>query len=254
VTPLSALELFAIGVAASIFGSIVGLGGGFVIIPILRVAFGVPPAQVAGTSLLMVLANTGASTFGYLRHRTVDLQLALPFTVGAVPGSILGVVAVKRFTPSGFDITYGAVLIVLAVVVILRRSVAPRAVGERSFAHDPRIGVIAGLGIGFFSSLFGIGGGIVLIPLLLIAARMPPHIVTATSAFIITTTAPVGVLAHAVGGDVDWPFSVPLILGGLVGGSVGPLIQKRVSSPTLITLLAAALIAAALGLALRHIF
>ena len=97
-TPLGALELFAIGVAASIFGSIVGLGGGFVIIPVLRVAFGVPPAQVAGTSLLMVLANTGASTFGYLRARVVDLRLAMPFTLGAVPGSIIGVFAVKRFS------------------------------------------------------------------------------------------------------------------------------------------------------------
>ncbi len=252
-TPLGALVLFAIGVAASIFGSIVGLGGGFVIIPVLRVAFGVPPAQVAGTSLLMVLANTGASTFGYLRNRVVDLRLALPFTLGAVPGSIAGVFAVKRFSPSGFDIAYGCLLIVLAVLVVRRRSVTSRPVGERTFAHDPRIGVIAGVGIGFFSSLFGIGGGVVMIPLLLIAARMPPHIVTATSAFVITMTAPVGVVTHALAGDVDWPFTLPLVAGGLVGGSIGPMIQKRVSSPRLITLLATALIVAALGLALRHL-
>jgi uncharacterized membrane protein YfcA len=253
VTPLGALELFDIGVAASIFGSIVGLGGGFVIIPVLRIAFGVPPAQVAGTSLIMVLANTGASTFGYLRHRIVDLSLALPFTVGGVPGSVIGVFAVKRFSPSGFDIAYGCVLIVLAVLVIRRRTVTSRAAGERTFAHDPRVGVLAGFGIGFFSSLFGIGGGIVLIPLLLIAARMPPHVVTATSAFVITMTAPVGIVTHALAGDVDWPFTLPLVAGGLVGGSIGPLIQKRVSSPTLITLLATALIVAALGLALRHL-
>jgi uncharacterized membrane protein YfcA len=253
-TPLGALELFALGVAASIFGSIVGLGGGFVIIPVLRVAFGVPPAQVAGTSLLMVLANTSASTIGYLRDRVVDLRLAVPFTLGAVPGSIIGVFAVKRFTPSGFDVTYGIVLIALAVLVVRRRSVTSRPAGERTFAHDPRIGVAAGFGVGFFSSLFGIGGGIVLIPLLLVVARMPPHIVTATSAFVITTTAPVGIITHALSGDVDWPFSLPLVLGGLVGGSIGPVIQKRVSSPRLITLLATALIVAALGLALRHLF
>jgi len=252
-TPLGALVLFAIGVAASIFGSIVGLGGGFVIIPVLRIAFGVPPAQVAGTSLIMVLANTGASTFGYLRHRVVDLRLALPFTLGAVPGSIIGVFAVKRFSPSGFDVTYGCLLIVLAVLVVRRRAIVSRPAGERTFAHDPRIGVLAGVGIGVFSSLFGIGGGVVMIPLLLIAARMPPHVVTATSAFVITMTAPVGVVTHALAGDVDWPFTLPLVAGGLVGGSIGPMIQRRVSSPRLITLLAAALIAAALGLALRHL-
>ena len=252
-TVAGAVALFVVGVGASMFGSLVGMGGGFVIIPVLRVAFGVPPAQVAGTSLLMVLANTAASTFGYLRARVVDLRFVTPFTLGAVPGSIIGVFAVKRFTPGGFDFAYGVVLIVLAILVVRRRSITSRDAAERTFAHDPRIGVVAGLGTGFFSSLFGIGGGVVLIPLLLIAARMPPHVVTATSAFVITTTAPVGVVTHALEGHVDWIFTLPLILGGVAGGSVGPAIAKRVSSPALITLLATALSLSAIGLALRHL-
>ncbi len=56
-----------------------------------------------------------------------------------------------------------------------------------------------------------------MIPLLLIGARMAPHIVTATSAFVITTTSPVGVITHVAGGDVDWHFAIPLVLGGIVG-------------------------------------
>jgi len=253
VTPLGALALFLIGAAASIFGSLVGLGGGFVIIPVLRIVYGVPPTQVAGTSLVLVLANTAASTVGYLRDRVVDLRLAVPFTLGAVPGSILGVLAVRKLSPTGFDFAYGIVLVVLAILVVRRRSVVSRPLEERTFAHNPWIGVIAGVGIGFFSSLFGIGGGVVLIPLLLIAARMPPHVVTATSAFVITTTAPVGVVTHALEGHVDWVFTLPLVLGGLAGGSVGPAIAKRVSSPALITLLATALSLSAIGLALRHL-
>jgi uncharacterized membrane protein YfcA len=254
VTPLVALAIFLIGVAASILGSLVGLGGGFIIVPVLRIAFGVPPAVAAGTSLVMVLANTAAATFGYLRNRTVDLRLAIPFTLGAIPGSIVGVLVVQRSTPIGFDIAYGCVLIMNALLVMRRRSMASRAPEERTFAHDPRVGVAAGFGVGFFSSLFGIGGGVVMIPLLLIGARMAPHIVTATSAFVITTTSPVGVVTHVLGGDVDWPFAIPLVLGGIVGGSIGPAIAKRVSSPRLITLLASALIIAAIGLAARHIW
>ena len=252
-TPLGALLLFVIGAAASIFGSLVGLGGGFVIIPVLRIAFGVPPAQVAGTSLILVLANTAASTIGYLRDRVVDLRLAVPFTVGAVPGSVAGVLVVRHLSPTGFDVLYGIVLVSLAVLVVKRRSVTSRAADERTWAHDPRVGVVAGVAVGFFSSLFGIGGGVVLIPLLLVAARMPPHVVTATSAFVITTTAPVGIVTHALEGHVDWVFALPLVLGGVVGGSVGPAIAKRISSPRLITLLAAALILSAIGLVLRHL-
>jgi uncharacterized membrane protein YfcA len=253
VTPLDALALFAVGLVASVFGSLVGLGGGFVIIPVLRIAFGVPPAQAAGTSLVMVFANTAAATYGYLRNRVVDLGLAVPFTLGAVPGSILGVVAVKRFTPTGFDVAYGCLLILLSILVLRRRGLESRPAHERTFAHDPRVGLLAGVGVGFFSSLFGIGGGVVMIPLLLIAARMPPHVVTATSAFVITLTAPVGVATHALAHDVDWVFTSPLVVGGIAGGSIGPVIAKRISSPALITLLAAALICAAIGLALRHL-
>lgn len=203
--------------------------------------------------MILVFANTAAATVGYLRNKVVDLRLAVPLTISAVPGSIAGVLAVKRFTPTGFDIAYGACLIVLALLVLKRRGMTSRPSEERTFAHDPRVGLVAGFGVGFFSSLFGIGGGVVLIPLLLILARMPPHVVTATSAFVITTTAPVGIVAHAVGGDVDWMFTAPLVLGGIVGGSLGPPLAKRVSSPNLITLLAVALILAAVGLAVRHL-
>jgi hypothetical protein len=188
-----------------------------------------------------------------VRDRVVDMRLAVPLTISAVPGSIVGVLAVKRFSPTGFDVAYGAVLIVLAVLVLGRRKMTSRAAEDLTFAHDPRVGLAAGFGVGFFSSLFGIGGGVVLIPLLLIVARMPPHVVTATSAFVITTTAPVGIVAHAIGHDVDWVFATPLLLGGIIGGSLGPPIARRVSSPNLITLLAVALILAAVGLAVRHL-
>jgi uncharacterized membrane protein YfcA len=251
-TPLGAVVLFLAGVAASVFGSLVGLGGGFVVLPILRLAYGVPPAQAAGTSLLMVFANTAAATIGYLRDRKIDLRLAIPFALGGVPGSIAGVLAVRRFSPTGFDIAYSCVMITLAVLVLRQRGATHRAQGERTWAHDPRVGAIGGFAVGFFSSLFGIGGGVVMIPLLLIAARMPPHVVVATGAFVVTTTAPVGIAAHAYAGHVDWIFAAPLVLGGLAGGSIGPMIARRVSSPRLVTLLSIALAIAASSLAVRH--
>lgn len=252
-TPLGALILFLAGLAASVFGSLVGLGGGFVVLPILRLAYGVPPAQAAGTSLLMVFANTAAATFGYLHDRKIDLRLAIPFALGGVPGSIAGVLIVKRFTPTGFDVAYSVLMIALAVLVLRRRGAPAREDGDRTWAHDPRIGALGGFAVGLFSSLFGIGGGVVMIPLLLIAARMPPHVVVATGAFVITATAPVGIAAHAIGGDVDWIFAAPLVLGGFAGGSIGPMIARRVSSPRLVTLLSIALIIAAISLAVRHL-
>jgi hypothetical protein len=253
VTPLNALLLFAVGVGASILGSLVGLGGGFVIVPVLRIAFGIPPAEAAGTSLLLVFANTASSTIGFLRHKMLDVRFALPYAIGAIPGSIIGVFAVQRSTPIGFDIAYGCVLLTNAILALRRRSIASRTGGDRTFAHDWRIAVIAGVGIGFFSSAFGIGAGVVMIPLLLLAARMPPLLVAATSAFVVTCASPIGIVVHALTGDVDWALALPLVAGGLVGGGIAPAIARRVSSPRLIVLLAGALILAAIGLVLRHV-
>lgn len=235
------------------FGSLVGLGGGFIIVPVLRIALGIAPTTVAGTSLVFVLANVVSSAAGYLRQKRVDLSLATPLALGAIPGGVAGVIAVKHVNETWFDVVYGVQLVLLAVLVLRRRSVQSRPAGEKTFAHRSIVAVPAGVLLGVLSSLYGIGGGVVMIPLYLIAARMPPHIVVATTSLIVALTAPVGVIAHAVAGDVDWIAAVPLVIGGLIGGALAPLVAKRVSSPLLITLLAYGLIGAAAALVLRHI-
>lgn len=249
----SLLALFAIGVGASIFGSLVGLGGGFIVIPVLRLVFGIPPAEVAGTSLLLVFANTGSSMFGFARTGMLRVRLAIPYAIGAIPGSFIGVIAVNHSPAVVFDVVYGCVLMTNAILALRRRKLASRPEGEKTFADDWRVGLVAGVGLGFFSAAFGIGGGVVMIPLLLIGARMPPRVVAATSAFVITLTAPIGIVAHVIAHDVDWAVAVPLVAGGLVGGAVAPSIARRISSPRLITMLAVALILAAIGLVLRHL-
>ena len=70
------VELLAVGAAAGILGSLIGLGGGFVVIPVLRLAYGVSPALTAGASLVMVLANAISGSIAYLRQGRVDVGLA----------------------------------------------------------------------------------------------------------------------------------------------------------------------------------
>jgi uncharacterized membrane protein YfcA len=82
---------------------------------------------------------------------------------------------------------------------------------------------------------------------------MPPHIAAATSSFVILLTAPVGIATHVLAGDAQWNLVLPLALGGLAGGSFGPGIAKRISSPQLINLLVAAFVLAAVGLVIRHL-
>lgn len=223
------------------------------VIPVLRFVFGVSPTVVSGTSLLFVVANVLSSSLGYIRQKRVDFGVSVPLALGGVPGSLLGVFFVHRVSARWFDLAYGCILLTLFVLVLRRRAQTSRPAGERTFAHNWAVAISSGVVLGVLSSLFGIGGGIVLVPLLLIAARMPPHIVSATSGFVVLCTAPVGVIAHALAGDIDWSAGAPLIAGGLVGGAIAPSIAKRTSSPTLVTLLAIALIVAAASLVLKHL-
>ena len=110
-----------------------------------------------------------------------------------------------------------------------------------------------GLALGFVSSFFGIGGGIIFVMVFIAMFRMPPHVVTATSTLAILLTSPAGVISHALAHDIDWAFALPLAAGGLAGGQLGPRIARRLSSPRLLTVLAATILLAAIALAFKHV-
>ena len=247
------VELFVCAFAASVFGSVVGLGGGFVMTPILRVFFAIAPILASTASLFLVFTNTAAASFGFLRDKRVDFQLAIFLAIGAIPGSVIGVFASHSVTVAQFDIIYGVLLVFLAVATLRRRAIASRPAHEKTFLHQAPVAICAGLVMGVVSSLFGVGGGIIVVPLMLIAARMPPHVAAATSSFVILLSAPVGIISHVLAGDANWILIAPLALGGLAGGSFGPPLARRISSPMLINLVIAAFIIGAIGLILKHV-
>lgn len=258
---------------AGIFGTLVGLGGAFIVIPVLRIAFGVAPALTAGISLVMVLANGISGSIGYLRQRRVDWRLALLIVSTGVPTSIVGALVVQRVSHAGFDLLYGAMLILLFFNVMRRRRESLMATPPVSdvtgmkervlidaggtkfrYFYNAKLTLAAGLFMGFVSSFFGIGGGVVFMTLAIAKFRMPVHIIAATSTVAMLLTAPVGVATHAMAGDIEWSFALPLACGGLIGGQIGPQIGKRLSTPQLLTALAYAMLIAAVALAARHLF
>ncbi|MBV8151020.1 MAG: sulfite exporter TauE/SafE family protein [Candidatus Eremiobacteraeota bacterium] len=246
------LVLFGTGFLASIFGALVGLGGGFLIIPILRLLFNVAPAVAAGNSLLFVLANTIGASITYLRRGVVDVRRGVTIAIAGIPTSVLGAYVVRQVKPATFDTIYGAFLVALAIMVIVRGNREPKP-----RLTSPRVQILleiaAGIFLGFFSSFFGIGGGIVMVPTLLMFFGMPVHVVSATSSFVVMLTSPVGVITHALYGHIVLTIGLPLVAGGLVGGSLGAYLAKHVSRERLTSLLAGGLILAAIALAVRHL-
>ena len=233
----------------------VGLGGGFIIVPILRLAFGLSPASAAGTSLALVIANSASGATTYLLQRRVHVRVGLLLAAGGLPGSIAGAVASKHVSAHVFDWLFAALLIGVAVDIVFnrrKRATAP-AQSASAAAGMPWPGaVIAGFFVGFISSLFGVGGGVVLVPTLFYFSDLPAHAISATSHFGIVLTSPVGFLTHLFEGDIDWSYVLPLMAGGLLGGPVGARLSLRLNARLLMILVATALCIAAAALIARH--
>ena len=245
------LWLFIMAFVASVFGSMVGLGGGFIVVPVLRLFFGLSPPVAAGTSLALVIANSAGGSASYLLQRRVDLRTGWFVAAGGIPGGILGAIAVKNSSPRVFDWLFAAFLVLVSADIVINRR--KRSQQTNGAPAKPLATLAMGLVVGFVSSLFGVGGGVILVPSLLFFTALPVHAISATSQFAILLTSPVGFIAHALQRDIAWPYVIPLAAGGLLGGPVGARLSLSVKSRTLMLCVAAALTVAALALVFRHI-
>jgi uncharacterized membrane protein YfcA len=255
----TSIELLVAAFLASVFGSMVGLGGGFILVPVLRLFFGFDPAEAAGTALVLVVANSGSGSLTYLLQRRVHVRIGLLFASGGWIGSIVGALLAKRISAPLFDNLLALLLIAVALDMILRRArtIATREDAARDANRLGGIPIPAAVGIGFaiglVSSLFGIGGGVVMVPSLLYFSNLPAHAISATSHFGIVLTSPVGLVAHAFEHDIRIAYILPLAIGGLLGGPLGAYLSQRLKSPQLLVFVAIALAIGALSLIAHHV-
>ena len=229
----------------------VGLGGGFILVPLLRLAFGFAPAEAAGTSLAMVIATGLGSTISNLRARRIDLRVGMLVVAGGIPGSILGSSIVHRIASPIFDWLFAALVIAIALDFLFRRR---HRIDDDANLHrsmHAALAVLSGLLAGVLGGLFGIGGGIAIVPALAYFSDVPIHGIAATSQFAIALTSPVGFVTHALEGDTRWLQAIPLFLGGLLGGTIGPRIAARMHSAQLTVAVSIALLVAAGAMILR---
>jgi uncharacterized membrane protein YfcA len=268
---LHGAAMVLLGLVAAAIGSLAGLGGGFVVAPALRLFFHLTPSAAAGTSLVLVLANVASASVAFYRQGRVDVRLGVTMGLLAIPGSIGGALLVRLAPGTWFDLSYAGLLVIFAVDLWRRPAVHAeggtatlpwarerifhdRISGtEYRYAESPPIAAGAGLATGFLSSFFGIGGGVLVVPLMLRLFAMPAHIVSATSHTVILFSAPFGVATHALTGSIDWSDALPLALGGLAGGQLGAKASRYLSGPRLVRIVAIVLTVAAASLIGEHI-
>lgn len=243
-----------LGLFVGVFGTLVGIGGGLVCVPVFILLMsdgGVYPyfhtaAQITGTSLVIVLANAVSGTIAYIRQKRVFFRAAVPFAVATLPGAFCGSYIVDTFSPPELDLYYGMFVICMSVIMFWNTQKKPPAnVMElpADFQFNKWIGITASFGVGFVSSIFGIGGGIIHVPLMVYLLDFPVHVATATSHFVLACSAAFGVVSHFLLEHIIWIPAICISIGAAIGAQIGAKISKKTRSKVILVLLSLAMFA-----------
>ncbi|MCQ4085316.1 sulfite exporter TauE/SafE family protein [Saccharibacillus sp. JS10] len=251
--------LIAVGMFASICGAIAGLGGGFIIVPVLAFMYVIPVSEISGTSMAVLFVSAISSTIAFSKQKRIDYRSGLIFAVAMIPGSILGAWTTGVVESRVFFISLGIFLILMAISInfkpkksrdgFLKPTVSRSLLDATGTTHHYAFNVPFATGVAFFvgflSSLFGIGGGSVMVPTMILFLAFPPHIATATSMFSILLSSFVGTASHAVLGHVMWDTFVWLAIGALVGGQIGARLASKIPAIAVVRILSVCLLIAA---------
>jgi hypothetical protein len=252
------LLMVAGGIAAGVFGSLLGLGGGILIVPLLHIGFDVPLRESIGVSLVCVIATSGASAAVYLERGTADLRLGslleLATAAGAVVGGTIAFLLDERLLAGLFAV----LLVYVALSMVRSREPEVETVGdEPAWSCDaPRAtsqGVVGGLAAGVVSALLGIGGGIILVPLMHLVMRVPLRVATATSNLLMGVTATASAVVYLLRGGIAPLVAGPTAFGVFVGAALGSRIAPRVDVRLLRLLFVAVLGALAVEMTIRAV-
>jgi uncharacterized protein len=269
---ISALEivlLALLGVVVGTYGTLVGVGGGFLVVPLLLIIYKLPPVAAAATSLTVVLLNATSGSFTYLRRGRVDVRTGLLLAAATVPGAFfIGPELAERIPERAFKIGFGIFLLVMATLLFLRperhsagspakprgglwpirRTFRDDAGAAIDYEFDLVLAVVLSFAVGILSSMLGIGGGIVHVPALIHLMGFPVHVATATSQFVLAFTAAAGVTKYASAGHVVWPLAAAVGAGVIVGAQIGARLSQRVKGSRIVRLLVLAIVVLAIRL------
>lgn len=212
------LWLVPLGFAAGMLGSMIGLGGGIIIVPVLTF-LGFSPTAAASNSLFAALGNAIASVISYSKQKRIEYSLGIKLGLLSVPGTVLGALISSDVTPGIFQMLFGLVLIASAAYIFLRRKLQSK---EKKLSIQM---IIFAVGASFFagiiSSFFGIGGGIVFVPLMVVGMGMAMKRAAPTSQLVLLFASMSGVITHSLLGHPDFTQAGFLAIGSFAGGLVG---------------------------------
>ena len=275
------------GVAAGVFGSLLGLGGGILIVPLLTLGFGLPLITAVGISLICVSVTSGAAAGVYLERRVANLRLGMTLELFTACGALIGGLVALLLPERVLEGIFTALLVYVAMTMARRRdppkaALPPAATPDGSPAagatagpsapaigapssfvdqlsgsdyevRNLRLGLVGSVFAGVASALLGIGGGLVKVPVMHVMMGVPLRVATATSNLMIGITASASAIIYLLRGGIDAYAAAPTAIGVFLGASIGSRVATRIDLGVLRALFVAILLYTAFQMLLRAI-
>lgn len=254
--------LIVIGFFIGALGTLIGAGGGFLLVPLLIIMMpDFNPDKITAISMVIVACNAISGSVAYMSAKRVDYKAGIIFAICTIPGSILGVLTSEVIPRGVFDIIFGILMLGLAGFLffngaekdpVLKPTISRKGWihqhltdkwGEHyNYAYNLRLGMVISVFVGYFSPLLGIGGGIIHVPAMSEWLLFPVHIATATSHFILAVMSTVSVIVHYLRGNYDDPLVMKMVIGlaiGVIpGAQLGAYLSRKINGRYIIKALA----------------
>jgi len=273
---LTSINIFipvGLGLAVGLLSGLFGVGGGFLLTPLL-IMFGIPSTVAAATDSNQIVAASTSGTYAHWKVGNVDFKMGLYLLIGGFLGGLAGVQAIKLLHAMGnadfvIKMTYVLMLGIVGVYMFIesiqsmrkkKDAVVQEAQEEKETAvsrflkslplqtrfeksgvtHSALVPIVLGAFVGVLAAIMGVGGGFLMVPVMVYMLRMPMHVVVGTSLFqILFTCIEVTFLQATTNHSVDFLLAVLLLVGSTVGAQIGTVFGRKLKGEQLKVLLAA---------------
>src|SRR5947207_6732627 len=256
-TPLSFTFItLCISIVAGVLGSLLGLGGGIIVIPCLTLLLKIDIRYAIGASIVSVIATSSGAAAAYVRERMTNLRVAMFLELGTTAGALSGAYLAGVISGRWLYVIFGVVLAYSAIAMFHRRNlpadlkVPPDPLADRLRLHSAyydeaerreicyrvthsKLGLVLMYIAGIVSGLLGIGSGSLKVPAMDLAMRMPIKASTATSNFMIGVTAAASACVYFARGDINPFIAAPVASGVLIGALIGSTLLPKLQSSTI---------------------
>ena len=265
--PILIFEVMVVAAAAGIIGSMFGIGGGLIVIPILTLVLGLPMKEAIGASLISIIATSTSAASKFISKGTANMKLGMALEPFTVAGSITGAVIALYLNQNALSALFAAIMVYGAYHMafgkksdkISDRKTYPSVSGSyvedgKEISYDvcnlPR-GIAASFGAGNISGMLGVGGGIIKVPVMNLWMNVPIKAATATSNFMIGVTALASAIVYYISGLIYPSLAASVAIGAFLGTKIGPMLVRKAAGATMKKAFAVIMLAMAAAMVLN---